>query len=223
MLYRYQILQNWLHGHALDEYAIGYDAISVVRLIATLDLMPGGAADLGSDAWKAFAVRLADSITPTGCFSNHGGGLQDDGAPDTAYPWVYGRVGDPVGACTGVLPFTYFFERAATLLQHRDPAAAGYCKWAARSLFRQINPYADFQNFYYVIKALGEEKAQVAAGEQNTCSGERFGGDPPTLSSSCVRSAWRAGARTDNSVCCRCVQVGRSRSRTSSTSRARSS
>ena len=25
-----QILTNWLHGHALDEYAIGYDSITVL-------------------------------------------------------------------------------------------------------------------------------------------------------------------------------------------------
>ena len=34
-----QILANWLHGHALDEYAIGYDAITVVRLIVVLEMM----------------------------------------------------------------------------------------------------------------------------------------------------------------------------------------
>ena len=33
----------------------------------------------GSDAFKAFLNEYADAITPAGCLSNHGGGLQDDG------------------------------------------------------------------------------------------------------------------------------------------------
>jgi hypothetical protein len=103
--------------------------------------------DLHSDAWRDFVLRFADSITPAGCFSNHGGGLQDDGAPDTSYPWGFGRVGDPRGSCNGVYPFVYFFEATATLLQKKDPQAASYCKWAARSLFRRISPYNDFPNF----------------------------------------------------------------------------
>ena len=66
---------------------------------------------------------------------------------------------------------------------------ASYCKWAARSLFRQSNPYngesvspwnillvdmianqncthqtPDFPNFYYIIMALEEETKQVKAG-----------------------------------------------------------
>jgi hypothetical protein len=46
-----------------------------------------------------------------------------------------------------VYPFVYFFEATATLFQKKDPQAAAYCKWAARSLFRQINQYNDFPNF----------------------------------------------------------------------------
>jgi hypothetical protein len=34
-----QELANWLHGHALDEYAINYDAISIVRLLGTYALI----------------------------------------------------------------------------------------------------------------------------------------------------------------------------------------
>jgi len=58
----------------------------------------------------------------------------------------------------------FFFERTATLFQHRDPQAASYCKWAARALFRQINPYNDFPNIYYIVKAMGEVEAQLQAG-----------------------------------------------------------
>ena len=65
-----QILANWLHGHALDEYAIGYDAITLVRLIVVLEMMDK-TDDLHSDNWRDFVLRFADSITPTGCFSNH--------------------------------------------------------------------------------------------------------------------------------------------------------
>ena len=158
-----QILANWQHGHALDEYAIGYDAISIVRLIGVLELIDT-TDDLHSQDWKDFVLRFADSITPTGCFSNHGGGLQDDGAPDSEQQFADGRPGDPVGSCSGVFPFTYFFEKTATLFQHKDPKAASYCKWAARSLFRQITPFNDFPNFYYVIMALEEEKKQIKAG-----------------------------------------------------------
>ena len=129
----------------------------MLELIDTTD-------DLHSDNWKDFVLRFADSITPTGCFSNHGGGLQDDGAPDSEQQFEFGRPGDPVGSCSGVFPFTYFFEKTATLFQHKDPKAASYCKWAARSLFRQINPFNDFENFYYVIMALEEEKRQMKAG-----------------------------------------------------------
>lgn len=135
-----QILTNWLHGHALDEYAIGYDAISIVRLIGVLELIDT-TNDLQSNDWKEFVLRFADSITPTGCFSNHGGGLQDDGGPDSEQEFEFGRPGDVIGSCSGVYPFTYFFEKTATLFQRKDPSAASYCKWAARSLFRQINPY----------------------------------------------------------------------------------
>ena len=66
--------------------------------------------------------------------------------------------------CSGVFPFVFFFERTATLFQHRDPQAASYCKWAARALFRQINPYNDFPNIYYIVKAMGEVEAQLQAG-----------------------------------------------------------
>jgi hypothetical protein len=88
--------------------------------------------DLHSDNWRDFVLRLADSITPTGCFSNHGGGLQDDGAPysNVSYHQRYpGAIASGYGSCSAVFPFTYFFERSATLLQHKDPQAASYCKW----------------------------------------------------------------------------------------------
>jgi hypothetical protein len=65
-----QILANWLHGHALDEYAIGYDAITMVRLVVVLEMMDT-TDDLHNDNWRDFVLRFADSITPTGCFSNH--------------------------------------------------------------------------------------------------------------------------------------------------------
>jgi hypothetical protein len=51
-------------------------------------------------------LRFADSITPTGCFSNHGGGLQDDGGPASEQEFELGRPGDTVGTCSGVFPFT---------------------------------------------------------------------------------------------------------------------
>eukprot|EP01043_Picozoa_sp_COSAG02_P063714 COSAG02_NODE_9107_length_2327_cov_9.291293_1_plen_509_part_00 len=160
-----QILANWLHGHALDEYAIGYDAISIVRLIAVLEMIDT-TDDLHSEDWKQFALRFADSITPAGCFSNHGGGLQDDGSPYTTSPYRLRTPTQaiPYGSCSGVFPFVFFFERTATIFQHRDPQAASYCKWAARALFRQINPYNDFANLYYIVKAMNEEQAQVKAG-----------------------------------------------------------
>lgn len=160
-----QILANWLHGHALDEYAIGYDAISIVRLIAVLEMIDT-TDDLHSEDWKQFVLRFADSITPAGCFSNHGGGLQDDGSPYTTSPYRLRTPTQaiPYGSCSGVFPFVFFFERTATLFQHRDPQAASYCKWAARALFRQINPYNDFANLYYIVKAMNEEQAQVKAG-----------------------------------------------------------
>ena len=50
--------------------AIGYDAITVVRLIAVLEMIDT-TDDLHSDNWKDFVLRFADSITPAGCFSNH--------------------------------------------------------------------------------------------------------------------------------------------------------
>ena len=158
-----QILANWQHGHALDEYAIGYDAISIVRLIGVLELIDT-TDDLHSQDWKDFVLRFADSITPTGCFSNHGGGLQDDGARTrSSSSRTEGRAIQSAAA-PGVFPFTYFFEKTATLFQHKDPKAASYCKWAARSLFRQITPFNDFPNFYYVIMALEEEKKRKAGG-----------------------------------------------------------
>jgi hypothetical protein len=54
-----KIVENWLHAHALDEYATGYDAISIVRLIGVLEMMPD--ADLTSEKWKEFVLRFADS------------------------------------------------------------------------------------------------------------------------------------------------------------------
>ena len=62
-----QLLANWLHGHALDESAINYDGISLVRLVKFLELMPGGPEDMGSDAFKQFVYEFADAITPAGC------------------------------------------------------------------------------------------------------------------------------------------------------------
>ena len=79
-----------------------------------------------------------------------GGGLQDDGAPYSTAPYRLRYRPQPqavpYGSCSGVFPFVFFFERTATLLQHKDPAAASYCKWAARALFRRIDPYNDFAN-----------------------------------------------------------------------------
>ena len=117
-----------------------------------------------------------------------GGGLQIDGSPYSNASYHQRYPGAPptgYGSCSAVFPFTYFFERSATLLQHKDPQAASYCKWyaamillpsglhsserivanrAARALFRRISPYNDFPNVYYIVKALGEEKAQLKAG-----------------------------------------------------------
>ena len=31
-------------------------------------------------------------------------------------------------------------------------------------MFRQINPYNDFANIYYIVKAMNEEQAQQSAG-----------------------------------------------------------
>ena len=84
------------------------------------------------------------------CRCCQGGGLQDDGAPYSTAPYRlrYRPLPQaiPYGSCSGVFPFVFFFERTATLLQHKDPAAASYCKWAARALFRRIDPYNDFAN-----------------------------------------------------------------------------
>ena len=63
-----------------------------------------------------------------------GGGLQDDGSPysNASYQQRYpGAIAAGYGSCSAVFPFTYFFERTATLLQHKDPQAASYCKWCA--------------------------------------------------------------------------------------------
>ena len=59
-----QVYQNWIHAHALDESAINYDGISIVRLVALLRLgasdnpdiasFPLGPSDLGSGEFKAF-------------------------------------------------------------------------------------------------------------------------------------------------------------------------
>ncbi len=76
------VYENWMHGHSLDESAINYDGISIVRLVALLRLgasdnpsiasMPGGPADLKSEKFKGFLTEFADAITPAGCLSNHG-------------------------------------------------------------------------------------------------------------------------------------------------------
>ena len=92
----------------------------------------------------------ADSSHEIVCRCCQGGGLQDDGAPYSTAPYRlrYRPLPQaiPYGSCSGVFPFVFFFERTATLLQHKDPAAASYCKWAARALFRRIDPYNDFAN-----------------------------------------------------------------------------
>eukprot|EP01047_Picozoa_sp_COSAG01_P007423 COSAG01_NODE_282_length_19505_cov_101.588117_5_plen_430_part_00 len=47
------VIANWLHGHAVDEYAIGYDSITLNRLLQVLELSGGeAAADLHSDACR---------------------------------------------------------------------------------------------------------------------------------------------------------------------------
>lgn len=143
-----QMLQNWLHGHALDESAINYDGISIVRLVKFLELMPGGLDDLHSDAFKSFVIEFADALTPAGCLSNHGGGLQDDGQ----------------GHCNGAYLFTFFFEYAATMFQHSDPDAASYFKWAARSMFRGLFPKDDFGSFYWTpVRAYVQEQLQLGS------------------------------------------------------------
>ena len=124
------VYQNWMHGHSLDESAINYDGISIVRLIAFLRLgasdnpsiasMPDGPADLKSDKFKAFLKEFADALTPAGYLSNHGGGLQNDAQG-------YGNGGHL---------FTFFFEQGATSFMQSDPEAAQYFKWAAREMWR---------------------------------------------------------------------------------------
>ena len=74
------VYQNWMHAHSLDETAINYDGISIVRLVALLRLgasgnpevasMPDGPADLKSDKFKAFLKEFADAITPAGYLSS---------------------------------------------------------------------------------------------------------------------------------------------------------
>ena len=95
--------------------AINYEGISIVRLVALLLLGPSdqpnvasfplGPADLKSDKFKAFLYEFADALTPAGCLSNHGGGLQDDGQ----------------GFCNGAHLFGFFFEQGASSFQHSDP------------------------------------------------------------------------------------------------------
>lgn len=114
------VYQNWMHAHSLDETAINYDGISIVRLVALLRLgasnntdiasMPDGPADLKSDNFKAFLIEFADAITPDGCLSNHGGGLQNDDQ----------------GFCNGAHLFNFFFEQGATSFMESDPQAAQY-------------------------------------------------------------------------------------------------
>ena len=65
-----QVYQNWMHSHALDESAINYDGISIVRLVALLRLgaandtnvasFPEGPADLESDEFKASVLQFAN-------------------------------------------------------------------------------------------------------------------------------------------------------------------
>ena len=72
-----QVYTNWMHAHALDESAINYDGISIVRLVALLRLgasnnvdvasFPEGPSDLKSNKFKAFLYEFADSITVRAC------------------------------------------------------------------------------------------------------------------------------------------------------------
>eukprot|EP01052_Picozoa_sp_SAG31_P024424 SAG31_NODE_2077_length_6501_cov_2.482037_3_plen_773_part_00 len=127
------LIDQWLHAHALDENAVGYDAISISQLLVLDSIMPGGPADLQSDDFKRFVYEFADSITPGGLLVNHGGGLQDDGQ---AYP-------------NGAYGYIYLFEVAATQFQLSDPAAASYFKWAARQIWRNFDAPVDFLNFHF--------------------------------------------------------------------------
>ena len=157
------VIANWLHGHAVDEYAIGYDSITLNRLLQVLELSGGeAAADLHSDAYKQFVQSYADVITPAGCFTNHGGGLQDDGSEYTTAKSVpFTR--ETIGMCTGDPAFVYFFEFAATKFQKLDPQAAAYFKWAARSFWRaNIALMADF--YWAPVRTYLEEQKQLKAG-----------------------------------------------------------
>ena len=153
------VYENWMHAHALDESAINYDGISIVRLVALLRLgssddpnvasFPLGPSDLHSVKFKAFLYEYADSITASGCFSNHGGGLQDDGQ----------------GFCNGAHLFGFFFEQGATSFQRSGPEAAAYFKWAARSMWRNLALRDYFASFYWSpALAYEEELKQLAAG-----------------------------------------------------------
>ncbi len=127
------LMDQWFHAHALDENAIGYDAISIAQLLVLDSITPGGLADLHSEAFKQFVYEFADSITPGGMLVNHGGGLQDDGQ---AYP-------------NGAFGYIYLFEVAATQFQRSDPAAASYFKWAARQIWQNFDVSVDFLNFHF--------------------------------------------------------------------------
>jgi hypothetical protein len=153
------VYQNWMHAHSLDESAINYDGISIVRLVALLRLgasdnpaiasMPDGPADLQSDKFKAFLIEFADALTPAGCLSNHGGGLQNDGQ----------------GFCNGAHLFNFFFEQGATSFIKSDPTAAQYFKWAARSMWQNMGVRDDFGSFYWSpVRSWEEEQKQEKAG-----------------------------------------------------------
>ena len=139
------------------------DSITLNRLIAVLELSGGeAAADLHSDKFKQFVGSYADVITPAGCFTNHGGGLQEDGSAYTT-AWQDSFRRDTIGLCTGDPAFVYFFEQAATHFQHRDPKAASYFKWAARAMWRaNIALYADF--YWSPVRTYMEEQKQLQAG-----------------------------------------------------------
>ena len=137
------VYENWMHGHSLDESAINYDGISIVRLVALLRLgasanpsiasMPDGPADLKSDKFKGFLTEFADALTPAGCPSSHGGGLQDNCQ----------------GFCNGSHLFNFFFEQGATPFMESDPKAAQYFKWAARTMWVNMGVRDDFGSFYW--------------------------------------------------------------------------
>ena len=59
---------------------------------------------MSDDTSRARNHRYADAITAAGCFSNHGGGLQDDGQGFCNGAHLYVKTGfGVVGECLGVV------------------------------------------------------------------------------------------------------------------------